>query len=101
MRTKKELIQLLIARIEKIGYLSNGLCFQVDMMRYIPGDEKITREEADILFALIKTAKPYIWETRYWCHNGVWSRKNGYQFFWEPGLVLPRLEWLNKQLAKL
>jgi hypothetical protein len=104
-RPLKELVQLLSDKLESQGMIIEGLCYLVFIMRWAnwTSDDKfiINKEEEKILHKFVMTAKPWPWQVRYWCTNGVWSRPTKRAFFWTSGQYQPRVDWLKKQLTKL
>ena len=99
MRTLKELIPLLIKKIEKGENF--GLC---DANSELAHNRKITGDEFDLLRELIEKAKPHWWQLRYYCYQGVFHcRLNTIYspFYWQREKISPRVKWLNKQLKKI
>lgn len=94
---KKDLILLLIETITK--YRFTGMCSAASHL-YHSG--KIDVNGYVYLKWLIKTAKPNIFERRYYCKDGVFRPYSiDFAYFWTPGIKEPRIKWLNKQLDKL
>lgn len=94
---KKDLILLLIETL--IKYHFTGMCGAASHLYH---SEKIDVDEYAYLKWLIKTAKPNIFEKRYYCKDGVFRAYSiDCAYFWTSGDIEPRIKWLTKQSNKL
>lgn len=78
----KELLKLLLANINIINVGNGGLCTLVSHLRY---KKEITNYQGNLLIIYLSKHKPghYFMDTGYW---------------WRPGKVEPRREWLENEL---
>jgi len=81
MRNIKELLQVMLSNINKINSWNDGMCI---LAVKLLGEQIITNDEYNCLLKHIKSNPP----------------KNRYDnsYFFEPGQIQPRIEWLEKHI---
>ncbi|MCK9429209.1 MAG: hypothetical protein M0R17_04335 [Candidatus Omnitrophica bacterium] len=90
MRNIKELLQIVRDNIDKyFSDYNNGICIALQDLAW---NEHISFEEMEYLEKFIQITKPSRPE---WIGDRI---RNGYG--WEPGVLQPRLDYLDKYLSK-
>ena len=90
MRTIKELLKVML---DNKNYFEIGLCRWVHSLWE---DNVITTHERFLLGAYVKSNKPFIFSSV----DAFIQRLNKTNFFWEPGNITPRIEWLKTHINK-
>jgi len=79
MRTRKEILQLLLDNINLLQLGLCGLAWRLDNLRMISLEECLDIRE------YIKSQRPK-------------KTYKGYDYYWMPGNVKPRINWLKKHI---
>lgn len=87
MKSIHELLILLLEEFTKYNREYAGLCIAAMLLSDLRSEE-----EALLLRYISKYASPNIFESRYYCTDGV----NGY--YWPKYEQAPRIEWLEKHI---
>lgn len=88
MRTTKEILQMVLERIEGKSGIDEGICQEIAFLYF---EKKITRLDFEF-------SREYVMDNipDYWIREYVKS-----PYGWPVGAFAPRVEWLKEHIAKL
>lgn len=88
MRKPRKLSTLLRVVFDRPSFFRVGLCGWVE---FCFRHKCISSTERDLLYEYIESNKP----------DNEYAKNPLHLFYWHPGLIEPRLDWLEEHIAKL